>query len=145
MQIGGFQIGIEKSARGKVVVCRSIADGWSVRWGDDMLMFGTVLSLAEREDAHEYLHSLLTVMFIATTYPHDMVSLVNRNEMPFMTGFSELIHRQNEYEASLKPQPTEEENQKSLDELKHIAEVAEEMMKIKEETDGEEKVHAEGA
>lgn len=146
VQVGNYEIGTEKSSKGTMLVCRSIACNWSVRWRDDTMMFGLMLSLARNENTHEYLHSLITAMFAATTYPHDLVAITEKGEMPFMTGLIELIHKQNEYEASLKPQPTEEEQQESIEEMRRMAEIEGEMAEMmKEETeDDTDKVHAEG-
>lgn len=141
LHIGHFELGIEKSSKGNMLVCRSEAKNWSVRWRDDTLMFGMMLSLMENEAAHEYIHSLITMMFVATTYTHDLVSLCEKQEMPFMQGMSELLEKQNEFEASLKPQPTEEEEQKSIGEMRRIAEVADEMMaSLKEKENGTDQV-----
>lgn len=145
IQVGSYQIGIERNSVGSMLVCRSVAKNWSVRWRDDTMMFGMMLSLARNENAREYLHSLLTVMFVATTYPHDLVALTEKGEMPFMTGMAELLNKQNEFESSLRPQPTDEENQKAIDEMKRIAEMESELNEVmKEEGDGAEEVQQEG-
>lgn len=144
-QVGNFEIGIEKSSNGTMLVCRSVAKNWSVRWRDDTIMFGLMLSIAREEGARDYLHSLITVMFAVTTYPHDLVAATNKGEMPFMSGILELIQKQNAYESSLKPQPTEEENEKSIEEMRRIAEMENEMAEmIKESEHDEDKVHKEG-
>lgn len=144
IQVGNYQVGIEKSSTGSMLVCRSLSCNWSVRWRDDTMMFGLMLSIARNEGAREYLHSLITTMFAVTTYPHDLVALSEKNEMPFMSGVIELIHRQSEYEASLRPQPTEEENEKSVEEMRRMAEIESRLADINEEEDGEGNVHAEG-
>lgn len=143
IQVGSFEIGIEKNSIGSMLVCRSIAQNWSVRWRDDTMMFGLMLSLAREEGAREYLHSLIMTMFAVTTYPHDLVAISEKKEMPFMEGLIELINKQNEYEASLRPQPTDEENEKSLEEMRRMAEVENELNEMLEEADNEE-VHTEG-
>lgn len=146
IHVGSYELGIEKNSIGSVLVCRSIAKNWSVRWRDDTMMFGMMLSIARNENAREYLHSLLTVMFVVTTYPHDLVALTEKNEMPFMQGVADLLHNQNEYESSMRPQPTEEENQQAIEEMRRIAEVESELAEIvkeenEEESDGEEVQH----
>ena len=143
IQVGSFEIGIEKNSVGSMLVCRSIAQNWSVRWRDDTMMFGLMLSLAREEGAREYLHSLIMTMFAVTTYPHDLAAISEKKEMPFMEGLIELINKQNEYEASLRPQPTDEENEKSLEEMRRMAEVEKELNEMLEEADNEE-VHTEG-
>ena len=142
-QVGNYLLGIEKNATGSFLVCKTVAGNWSVRWRDDTIMFGLMLSIVRNEAAEEYLHALITLMFTASSYPHDLVALMNKTELPVIQGFTKLIAEQNDYEASLKPQPTEEENQESLKEMKMIAEMEKQLSEMseeeeKEKTDGDE-------
>ena len=126
-QVGNYLLGIEKNATGGFVVCKTLSCNWSVRWREDTLMYGMMLNLIETEAAREYLHSLVTLMFVASTYPHDLVALTEKGEMPLMQGVIELVNEQAKYEASLRPQPTEEENQETIAELKQMAEIEKEL------------------
>jgi len=90
-------------------------------------MYGMMLNLIETEAAREYLHSLVTLMFVASTYPHDLVALTEKGELPLMQGVIELVNEQAKYEASLRPQPTEEEDQETVAELKQMAEIEKEL------------------
>lgn len=126
-QVGNYLLGIEKNATGGFVVCKTLSGNWSVRWRDDTMMYGMMLNLIETEAAREYLHSLVTLMFVASTYPHDLVALTEKGELPLMQGVIELVNEQAKYEASLRPQPTEEEDQETVAELKQMAEIEKEL------------------
>lgn len=127
LQIGNFLLGHEKNSKGDFVVCKAVSGIWSVRWRNDTLMYGSMLGLMSEKNAHEYLHALLTLMYVATTYPHDMVSLATRNEMPFIQGFAQLIGEQNDYEQSLKPPVSDEEDAKILEEERMMIELEDEL------------------
>ena len=68
IQVGSYQIGIERNSVGSMLVCRSVAKNWSVRWRDDTMMFGLMLSIVRNADAREYLNALLTVMFVVPIF-----------------------------------------------------------------------------
>lgn len=136
LQIGNFLLGVDKNQNGAYVVLKSVAQNWSVRWRDDTTMFAMMLNTMKRatEDnaIKEYLHSLVSVMFISTTYLHDLVALATKKEMPFCEGVAKLIKEQNDYEESLKEVPTEEEDKKALEEVGEMQQVAEELEKLDE-------------
>lgn len=134
LRLGNFLLGREKNSTGNFLVCKSLAQNWSVRWREDTLMYGTLISLMQNE-AHDYLHSLITVMFVCSTYPHDMLALINTQKMPFMEGIAKLVKEQNEYEASLAKKPTEEEEKEALETEGRLQEMGE---KLQEELDKEE-------
>lgn len=135
-QIGGFLFGIEKTASDNRMVVKNTMNNWRLMWSDDTMMFGIIISLLRNENAHEYLHSLMTIMYVVTTYPHDLVALMEKSDTPFMKGVADLIDKQNDYEQSLRPQPTEEENAKAIDEMKRMAEMAQEAMEVEKEENG---------
>ena len=95
MQVGNFLLGVEKNAHGKYVVLKSVADNWKVTWRDDTLMFAMMLNVMKRAvddvNVREYLHSLITVMFITTTYTHDLLALATKQQMPFCEGVAKLL------------------------------------------------------
>ncbi len=101
LAIGNFEVGAESNSSGLYVVLRTVQKDWSVRWREDTLQYGMMLSLAKNADAREYLHSLITVIYVASTYPHDLVSLTHWHGMPFMEGFARLVDEQNSYEQSV--------------------------------------------
>ena len=137
LQIGNFLLGVDKNQNGAYVVLKSVAQNWSVRWRDDTTMFAMMLNTMKRatEDnaIKEYLHSLISIMFISTTYLHDLVALATKKEMPFCEGVAKLIKEQNDYEESLKEVPTEEEDKKALEEVGEMQEISNELEKLDKE------------
>ena len=134
LQVGNFLLGVDKNAHGQYVVLKAVSGQWSVRWRDDSLMFAMMLNLmkraAEDDNVKEYLHSLITVMFITTTYLHDLVALSTKQEMPFCEGIAKLLKEQNDYEQSLEKKPTDEEDKKALEEVGQMTEIQEELEKL---------------
>lgn len=139
LQVGNFLLGIEKSATGRCLVCKAVANNWQVRWREDTMMFAMMMNLirecAENENIREYIHSLITVFFTVTTYPYDLVSLSKRQTMPFMEGVVKLVHEQNEYEQSVSGEaaPTPEQEEAALREVAETEEVKEELEKLDKE------------
>lgn len=131
-QVGNFQLGIEKNQNGVYLVCKAVSGIWSIRWRDDTLMFGIMFNLMQTEGSHEYLHTLITLQYTATTYPHDMVALIEKGDYPLMKGFAKLVKEQNEFEISVKGQPTEEEHEEALKNVREMTELAEEMSEMEE-------------
>ena len=107
------------------------------------MMFAMMLQImkraAEDDNVREYLHSIVTMMFITTTYLHDLTALSTKQEMPFCEGIAKLLKEQNDYEASLEKKPTEEEDEKALAEVVQMREVEEELEKLDENEQKEEK------
>jgi len=136
LQVGNFLLGVDRNRHGEYVVLKSVADNWKVTWRDDTIMFAMMLNIMRRaaEDGtgtvKEYLHSLITMMFVATTYLHDLVALSTKQEMPFCQGIAKLLKEQNDYEASLEKKPTEEEDRKALEEVGQMREIEEELEKL---------------
>ena len=142
LQVGNFLLGIDKNAHGAYVVLKSVAQNWSVRWRDDTMMFAmmtnTMTRAMEDNNIKEYLHSLITMMFITTTYLHDLVALATKQQMPFCEGIAKLLKEQTDYEASLEKKPTEEEDKEALEEVVRMREVEEELEKLDEQENGAE-------
>lgn len=139
LQVGNFLLGIEKSATGRCLVCKAVANNWQIRWREDTMMFAMMMNLikegVESENVREYIHSLITVFFSVTTYPHDLVSLSKRQTMPFMEGVVKLVHEQNDYEQSVSGEaaPTPEQEEAALKEVAETEEVKEELEKLDKE------------
>ena len=140
LQVGNFLLGVEKNAHGQYVVLKTVVSNWKITWSDTTMMFAMMLNImkraAEDENVKEYLHSLITVMFISTTYLHDLVALSTKQEMPFCEGIAKLLKEQNDYEASLEKKPTEEEDRKALEEVGQMQEISDELEKLEEEDNG---------
>ncbi len=139
LQIGNFLLGVDKNTHGSYVVLKTVSGQWSVRWKDDCLMFAMMLNLMAKatddNNVKEYLHSLITVMFITTTYMHDLVALSTKQQMPFCEGIAKLLKEQTDYENSLDEKPTAEEDAKALAEVGEMTEIQEELEKL-DEADG---------
>ena len=135
LHVGNFLLGVEKHSMGSRVICKSQAGNWQISWRDDTMMFQLMISLMKNENSHEYLHALVAIMFTVTTYPHDLVSVSERGTMPVMEGIAALIADQTKYELSLKPEATQEENDKALEEVGEMTEIQEELEKL-DEADG---------
>lgn len=127
LHVGNFLLGVEKHSMGSRVVCKSQAGNWQISWRDDTMMFQLMISLMKNENSYEYLHALVAIMFTVTTYPHDLVSVSERGTMPVMEGIAALIADQTKYELSLKPEATQEENDKALEEVGEMTEIQEEL------------------
>ena len=142
LQVGNFLLGVEKNAHGQYVVLKTVVSNWKVTWSDTTMMFAMMLNImkraAEDENVKEYLHSLITVMFITTTYLHDLVALSTKQQMPFCEGIAKLLKEQNDYEASLEKKPTDEEDKNALEEVGQMQEISEELEKLDEEGNGAE-------
>ena len=139
MQIGNYLLGIDTNAHGSYLVLKSVAQNWSIRWREDTMMFASMLNVmkvaVENENAKEYLHSLITVMFVATTYMHDLVALATKQEMPFCEGVAKLLKEQQDYEEKVekKKKPTKKEEKEALAAEVRMREVEEELEKLDEE------------
>ena len=138
LQVGNFLLGVDRNRHGEYVVLKSVADNWKVTWRDDTIMFAMMLNIMRRaaEDGtgtvKEYLHSLITMMFVATTYLHDLVALSTKQEMPFCQGVAGLLKEQTDYESSLDRKPTKKEDKEALEETVRMREVEEELEKLDE-------------
>lgn len=133
LQVGNFLLGVEKTSAGSRVMLKSKAGNWQLSWRDDTMMFQLMISLMQNPNSHEYLHSLVAIMFTVTTYPHDLVSVSERGTMPVLEGIAGLIAEQTKYELSLKPEATQEENEKALAEVGEMTEIQEELEKLDKE------------
>lgn len=132
LHIGNFLIGVEKHSLGSRVMCKSQAGNWQISWRDDTMMFQLMINLMKNPNSHEYLHALVAIMFTVTTYPHDLVSVSERGTMPVMEGIAGLIAEQTKYELSLKPEASQEDNDKALAEVGEMAEIQDELEKLDE-------------
>lgn len=139
LQVGNFLLGIDKNAHGSYVVLKTVAGNWSVRWREDTMMFASMLNImraaVENDGAKEYLHSLVTVMFVATTYMHDLVALSTKQEMPFCQCVAQLLKDQQDFEESVanEKNPTKKENEAALKEVAEMQEIQDELEALDKE------------
>lgn len=139
LQVGNFLLGVDKNAHGSYVVLKTIVGNWSIRWREDTMMFASMLNImrtaVENEGAKEYLHSLVTVMFVATTYMHDLVALSTKQEMPFCQGVAQLLKDQQDFEESVanEKKPTKKEDEAALKEVAEMQEIQDELEALDKE------------
>lgn len=133
MQVGNYLLGVEENSLGKALCAKSVSGNWSLRWREDNLMFAVVLNMLGDEKCHSYVESLLTLCYAATNYPHDLVSIIERQETPVMNGFAKLVKEQAEFEASVAKQPTKEQDAEALKEVVEMQEVQDELERMDEE------------
>ena len=79
---------------------------------------------------------------IATAYPHDLVALNNRCELPRMDGFCRLIKEQNDYEQSLKPAVSADEDERALKDTVEFERLKEDLSEIYPDGHGEGEVQS---
>ena len=140
--IGNYVFEKEHRDDGHWLVLRGVAGGWQVCWRDDVLMYGVLLSLLGNEAAEEYIHCLCTMISIATAYPHDLVSLHNGGGLPLMDGFCRLIKEQNDYEQSLKPAVSADEDERALKDTVEFERLKEDLSEIYPDGHGEGEVQS---
>ena len=133
MQVGNYLLGVEENSLGKALCAKSVSGNWSLRWREDNFMFAVVLNMLGDEKCHSYVESLLTLCYAATNYPHDLVSIVERQETPVMNGFAKLVKEQAEFETSVAKQPTKEQDAEALKEVVEMQEVQDELERLDEE------------
>lgn len=137
LQVGNFLLGVDTNKDFSSVVLKSVSGNWRVSWREDTLMFSMMLNAMRRaavdDNVKEYLHSLITVMFVSTTYLHDLVALSTKGEMPFCEGIAKLLKEQTDYEQSLEKKPTEEEEAEALKDVGETEQINEELEEIENE------------
>ena len=138
LQVGNFLLGVERNRYGGYVVCKAVGGGWSVRWREDTLMFATLLNAMKvsvgNDGVREYLHTLVSMMFMATSYMHDLVALSTKQQMPLCEGFARLLNEQTDYEVSLQGDDVSAEaDEAALAEVVRMREVEEELEALDKE------------
>ena len=133
LQVGNFLLGVEMNRNGAWFVVKTVGGEWSIRYGDGSMMFSVLANLGGDESCHRYLESLLTLMYAATSYPHDMVSIVERQTLPFINGFCKLLDEQTAFEVSVSKKATEQEDAEALKEVVEMREIEEELEKLDDE------------
>lgn len=135
LQIGNYLIGVEKNSNGTRMCARTVGGDWSVRWGEGTLMFSVLLRLGDDDTCHPYLHALLTLQYVATNYPHDMVSIIERGDLPVINGFCKLMEEQTAFEVSVKEKTTDKEDAEALREVGEMHDIMAELERLDAETD----------
>lgn len=139
LQVGNFLLGVDTNAHGSYVVLKSVAQNWSIRWREDTMMFAMMLNVmrqaTENENVKEYLHTLVTIFFAATSYMHDLVALSATHQMPFCEGLARMLKEQQDFEEGLKKEkkPTKKEEKEALKEVVEMQEIQDELEKLEKE------------
>lgn len=137
MQIGNFLLGVEKNALGNRFVVRSVSGDWRLMWEEGTMMHAVLLNFLRDEKTYEYLQALLTLFYAATNYPHDLVALVEKHEMPFINGVTKLLKEQTDFEVSIKKAATQEEDDEALKEVAEMQEIQDQLEALTEEDGAE--------
>lgn len=132
LQVGNFLLGVEKNRNGLWFVVKSVSGEWQLRYGDGSLMFAQMTSLAADAGCHRYLEFLLTFQYAATCYPHDLVSIVERQSIPLMNGFAKLLREQTDFEVSVSQKHSEQEDAAALKEVVEMQEIQDELEALDE-------------
>ena len=133
IQVGNYLLALEKNSLGAVLCVKNLAGNWSIRWGQDSYLFAVLTSQIQDEKCHAYVDALLTVFYTATNYPHDLVAIIEKNDTPFINGFSKLIQEQTDFEVSIKKNATQEEDDAALKEVVQMQEIQDELEKLDKE------------
>lgn len=91
------------------------------------MMYGILTGLIADVKCHAYVEALMTMIYTASSYPHDMASLANIQQIPFINGFCELVRQQTDREVSFAEKPTEQEDAEALEETAHLQELQDEL------------------
>lgn len=131
-QVGNFLLEVLDGGDFDFIECRSLIGDWSVRWRNDNVMFSLMYSLLKNKDAEEYLRALFTMMYVATSYTHDLVAIVDKQDLPLINGFCALVNEQNDYEASVAKKATKEEDEEALKNTVITEELENEIINLEE-------------
>lgn len=133
LRFGNYMLGEESDGDDRRMVARSVSGNWRLSWGEDTYMFAVLKSMMSDEHCHSYVDAFLTLCYMATSYPHDMTSIIERQTTPLMDGFARLFNEQTAYELSLKAEASAEEDDQALSEVVEMEDVADEIARLDEE------------
>lgn len=126
-RVGNYLFSIQQNSSGSWLVARTVSGLWSIRWNEGHMMYGILMGLIADVKCHAYVDALMTMIYTASSYPHDMASLAEQQQIPFINGFCELVRKQTDLEVSLAEKPTGKEEKEALDETVHLREIEEEL------------------
>lgn len=130
MQIGNYLVGMEEDGDSREMIVTDVAGDWSISYGEGTMMFGILNTMTGDESTRKYLEALFTFQYVATNYPHDMVSIIERQTLPVINGFAALLDEQYSFEASLQQAPTEQEDAEALKEVAQMEEIKEQLQNL---------------
>lgn len=126
-RVGSYLFSIQNNSNGSWLVARTVSGLWSIRWNEGHMMYGILCGLLADERCHKYVEALMTMIYTASSYPHDEVAIINKQELPFINGFARLIQEQADFETSVKEKATEQEDAEALEETAHLQELQDEL------------------
>lgn len=106
-------------------------------WEEGTMMYAVLLNFLRDEKTHEYIRALLTLFYAATNYPHDMVALIEKQQTPFINGFTKLLNEQTEFEVSVSKKNTPEEDDAALKEVGEMEDIKEQLEELDKENGAE--------
>lgn len=133
LQVGNFLLGVEQTTMSTRLVVRSVAGDWKIMWEQGTMMYAVLLGFLSDEKTHGYLNALLTLQFAATNYPHDLVAMVEKQDMPLINGFTKLLQEQTDFEVSVKKAATPEEDEEALNEVAEMQDIQDKLEELDKE------------
>ena len=138
--VGNYVLSATEEDGVRSVIASSADGGWQVQWYETNAMYAAMCVLMEgteeNEGAKDYLHALLAMMHYSTCYPHDLVAMATKQEMPVISGFFELIKAQSDYELSQLKEASKDEDEEALREVGETQAIAEELERLDEDEAG---------
>lgn len=126
-RVGNYLFSIQQNSNGSWLVASTVSGLWSIRWNEGHMMYGILIGLIADVKCHAYVDALMTMIYTASSYPHDEVAIINKQELPFINGFARLIQEQADFETSVKEKATEQEDAEALEETAHLQELQDEL------------------
>lgn len=126
---------VEEDDVSKLIVS-SVSGEWRIIYNDSHYMYGILSFLLDDEKCHKYIDALFVMIYTASSYPHDMVSLAEKEEIPFINGFCKLIDEQTAFETSVSRKVSDEEDREALDDIVRMQETLDELDRLESKQNG---------
>lgn len=133
IHIGYYVFSFETDENGSSLTVRDVAGIWSIKWTDKHIMYAILGRMIADEKCTDYIESLIKVMMMAISYPHDEVAIVEKQDAPFLKGFARLWEEQMAFEVSVAKKPTKKEEKEALEETVHLQELKDEIEALDED------------
>lgn len=130
VRIGSYVFTLQENRNGSWLVVNALSGHWSIRWRSDHMMYAVLGGLVADGKCHRYVDALMTMMYTASSYPHDEVAIVERQELPFINGFARLIQEEADFEVSVKGVATDEEDAEALAGTVELQEISDELERL---------------
>lgn len=133
IHIGYYVFSVETDENGSCITVRDVGDQWSIKWTDRHFMYAILVRWIADGKCNDYIESLMRMMMIAISYPHDAVAIGEKQDAPFLKGFVKLWKKQIAFEASVAKKPTKKEDEEALEETVQLREIEEELEALDED------------